>query len=280
MVGILGSGFGLYGYLPAVCLSSDESVMVELKNYNKINNRKDLKKHIDRIKWAVNDKDIINNSNLLIIAYPPSEVNSHLLSKILESSVVSKLIVEKPICSTPKKSKYFIDTIEENGIEVVSGYLFIYTDWFKKISETEKDIEIIWDHVKKFEDNSWKNKVKSGGGALRFYGIHLVSILAYYNFSVEDIVLNDTDNFEAFFINKKGRKIRIKIFIGGLKYKFKVSLIENSSSPFSTFNNDGYDYRVKYLISLLKDFSQDIKKLNLLMVKKCMNIKILYMKEI
>ena len=94
MIGILGSGFGLYGYLPALCLYyPNKKILLNSASRLKFNARTELREYSSQIIWVDGIEQIINRSELLIICYPPFEVEK-LIDILIKSPVLKKIIVE------------------------------------------------------------------------------------------------------------------------------------------------------------------------------------------
>ena len=69
---ILGSGFGLYGYLPAINKIS-KKIFIPEKYKDFFFSRNDLKKYKNKIVWFKNINKILNKIQILIIAKRPSD---------------------------------------------------------------------------------------------------------------------------------------------------------------------------------------------------------------
>ena len=83
-IGILGSGFGVYGYLPAVCKNLWTPIILE-KNRSKIEARPELFQYKDRITYVSAEKTLIENSHSLIIATTPTYQTKFLQSNDLKN---------------------------------------------------------------------------------------------------------------------------------------------------------------------------------------------------
>ena len=69
---IFGSGFGLYGYLPALLELEYQSIRISTKYKEKIISRKDLSIYENHINWYENEKTALNKVDTVIIALNPS----------------------------------------------------------------------------------------------------------------------------------------------------------------------------------------------------------------
>lgn len=250
MIGIIGGGFGLYGYLPAVCIHYDNiKVSIEKRHKVKFLQRSELSPYYDKIIWETSTQNIINKVEVLILSIPPLHVKEY-LNLIIGSPTIKILIVDKPICENPYITEKFIQKIESAGIKIISSYLFIYTDWISKIKNTENCI-IKWDIINKNSITSWKRDPSLGGGDINFYGIHLLSVMAhiYDKFNL--------DNFK-FHINSNSTINKFEIINNDNYYI--------SESPFLLSNNNE-DNRIYYIIQLFKDLDNNYEFLNTLMKK-------------
>lgn len=242
MIGIIGGGFGLYGWLPALCQFYPEKyILICDRHKEKFNNRPELQQYKDRIIWSNNDVNVVNQSKILILAIPPNEVYQY-KDLIINSKNIHSLIVEKPVCETPEKSEEFIKDIEAHSIKICSSYLFIYTDWFKELDPNKK-YRIMW--VKGNPNDNWKSNSNLGGGEM-FYSIHLLSI--------------QSENIKSRFIYSERPEVDVLIICDLETWRFNHPKV----FPLST---NGEDNRIPYILQLLNDFENNYEKVNSLMHK-------------
>ena len=265
MIGILGSGFGLYGYLPAICQHYPNSkVLLKKSAKNKAYLRPELKKYLNRITWIEDTKEIIQKVELLVVSYPPFEVKK--LSKlIVDSKTIKRVIIEKPVCESPEKSIQFINQIENSGKKIISSFLFVYTDWINLMKSGENNKSIDWEIVNINSKDSWKWNYKLGGGVLRFYGIHIIAVCALFNCKIQELSSNNSNNFQAVFANNN---FIFNTHISYTENKPSFTLNDNFKylSPFGTpSENILEDYRVPYLVKLLEDLDGNYIFLNKLL---------------
>lgn len=271
-IGVIGGGFGIYGWMPALCqYYSSEKISMNVNHKKKFSERKELRKYDKKINW-ISISEIINDSEFLVIAIPPHEVFNY-LDLIKKSDSIKKIIVEKPICETPEKSEKFINEIEKSGIKICSSYLFRYLNWFEKIKSEilESDVRLEWS-IKKRE-SVWKNDTQLGGGALSFYGIHLLSIISMMKYTSFEIIENTPIHFEVVFRNiNKSFLIRISICE---KNSFTINDFFKDENPFGILNKKN-DFRIEFIKKLINDFEENYDDVNSLM-KKTNNLwKIIY----
>ena len=77
---ILGSGFGLYGYLPALQALGCR-VVLPLRYRSIIENRAELSGFAERIGWAADDTDAIDQADAVVVARRPAD-QSHLFNMV------------------------------------------------------------------------------------------------------------------------------------------------------------------------------------------------------
>jgi len=252
---ILGSGFGLYGYLPSL-IKLDKKIHLFKKYEKKILIRKDLKKYISNINFVekINFKKI---DSIIFAKRPKDQFN--FVSKLKKKKF---LYLEKPLSEDPKKSLQLINIIKKKKLKFNVCYLFFFVSWFKKISAIKKrnEVSIVWNFVSKtFTQNNWKRKNLEGGGIISFYGIHFISILSYLKYScVKSSIIkskNKEIEWNAIF-KKKKISINLKINIKS-KEQFYIKigkyLIYKADSPFGKIvkKRNKEDARIKFLIKYL-----------------------------
>lgn len=187
---ILGSGFGLYGYLPAIEVVS-KKIFLEYKYKNKLQNLKISKKIFNKIYWYKNESNIIDKINIAVIAYPPILQSKKIKQLFKNKKLVRYLFLEKPIDKNPIAARKLIKFLIKNKVKFSFGFIFKYLAWSKLINKKKnlKNIKIIWNIKKKNASNSWKYKSKFGGGLIRYYGIHFLKLFSENNF--HKILIND-----------------------------------------------------------------------------------------
>ena len=108
---IIGSGFGIYGYLPAIYKNS-KKIFLNIKYKKKIEKRIELIRYLKRVNWYFDIKDINNKIDYVIIAQNPKQ-QFLIVKKILLFLKPKHFFLEKPICHTPNKALNFVDFLEK-----------------------------------------------------------------------------------------------------------------------------------------------------------------------
>ncbi len=271
--GIIGSGFGLYGYLPALKNLFDITLFLQEAYKKTLLNRPDIGKFFKEVNWCTSQDEVFNKSELIIIAKRP--IDQYNLLKSVANFENKKLILEKPLTQDPKSSLEILDILNSKKIPFRISYTFFYTNWFNKLSnllasKNKSAITIEWNFkANHFEKNidTWKRS-KKGGGVIDFYGIHLLAILARkgYKFSSSSIYLNNSQEevaWEAQLDSNKLPKIKIKIDTFSNKKNFLIYSEEKSflHSDLDPYGDDAktsqFDRRVTTLEGLIFDFFQN-----------------------
>lgn len=188
MVGILGSGFGLYGYLPAVAGNSDINdarVALLERNKEKFSARTELSRFTSCIQWMKNEEELYENVDALIICTPPEKQVS-IVKEALSFPNIKYFLLEKPLAVSPSQSENLLNLLINSKRSFRIGFNFRYTEWGKDLlnsfnNELTKKVKIEW-HFKAYHYihnlNNWKRYSNSGGGVIRFFGIHLIALTA------------------------------------------------------------------------------------------------------
>lgn len=182
---ILGSGFGLYGYLPAL-IYSGQKVILPVRYRERFESRKELSPFSNHIEWQPNEEFSLNSADGVLLALDPNQ-QAHWLSICAKKKNIKKMLLEKPLASSPKEAECLLNYIKNTDIDFRVGYIFRFTNWGKSlISQLKntaliKEINIVWTfmaHHFQHELQTWKRNHFSGGGVIRFYAIHLIALLA------------------------------------------------------------------------------------------------------
>ena len=239
MFSIIGSGFGLYGYLPALILNNQKVALPE-RYYDVILCRDELSCYKDKVVW-LSEEEINNKSTGLVCATCPS-VQFDLVSNMGSFKNLKMLIMEKPIACNYSDAKLIFNNLMSLGINFRIGYTFLYTNWCKhlvdfvsSLSSSRDNLYIKWEFKAHHFMNglqNWKRFRNMGGGVLRFYGIHIISILSLlgYNRVISSTVYEE---------NAEEGVIWQASFSGEGKANCKIFI--NSNSPenlFKIFSRD------------------------------------------
>jgi len=247
---ILGSGFGLYGYLPAVLKKKSNIVYLEKKYEKIISARKELAIYKNKVIWIKNYLNHLEIIDYLIIAKRPSDQVKIIKKIINKKNTFKKIFLEKPIAKNTLEAKKLLHILKRKKINVSFGFIFNYTNWYKKIkSFLEKNkkkyiIEITWNFKAFFlkkKIKSWKNDFSQGGGIINFYGIHFIKLVNELGFNKinNSVQINKNKKNYWFSSYKKNNNqiFTLKINIFSKKNSFKIKLKNDSKNISISFPN-------------------------------------------
>jgi len=284
MTGIIGSGFGIYGYLPAV-LFEDENVCLLEKARDKFLTRNELAQFSSKIMWINNLEYFLNRIDSLIISVPPL-YQSEILNKSLDFSNIKNIIIEKPIAHSPDKSIRILNNLKRLNKNFRIGYSFLYTPWYESLSnqfENRKideryDLSIVWNfkaHHYKNDLVNWKRYCSKGGGVIRFYGIQLIAVLGSLEFNeiVESQIIGQSKDDISYWKSTSkdflGNVCHLLIDTDSTEEKFEILLFKNKlglQPLFSLNTNSPFNYQENIFqnldnrVSILNKLYIDLKK--------------------
>ena len=186
MIAILGSGFGLYGYLPALTGGCGQNVVLPEKYRSRLSERPELSPFTDRVQWAEDEAAALRSADGVVIALRPSD-QAEWASECLTLSNLKYLLLEKPLASSPEAAATLDYELDRSRKVIRVGYTFAYTAWGRQLLDAcprtreKARLSIEWSfpaHYHTFDLRNWKRFTASGGGAIRFYGIQLIALLA------------------------------------------------------------------------------------------------------
>ncbi len=265
MIAILGSGFGLYGYLPALVEGCGISVVLPEKSRARYLERPELARFAGDIQWEANESKALDHANGAVIALRPDD-QAHWIPLCLQRSNLECLLLEKPLASSPGAAADLCRELSRSDKIIRMGYTFRYTNWGeqlgKSLGKAAKDdsVSIQWNflaHHFRHDQSNWKRSTASGGGALRFYGIQLIAFLAYLGY--RDIHSSRTygaspDQVEKWTTSLTGEGLpdcRLEVDSKATSDSFRVDLsgitLVDLNNPFANDKSDGLDRRVPVL---------------------------------
>ena len=186
MIAILGSGFGLYGYLPALVNGCGQRVVLSERHREPFRLRPELARFVNDVQWERDEARALDVADGVVLALQPRQ-QSEWIPRCLERPNLKRILVEKPLATSPEAAGALHGDLVGSGKIIRIGYTFRYTDWGERIrvgvkqSGENKRLLIQWSflaHHFRHGLGTWKQFTNSGGGAIRFYGIQLIALLA------------------------------------------------------------------------------------------------------
>ncbi len=194
-VGIIGSGFGLYGLLPAFYSLKNCSIVAVCAN-----DQERLSKYYYNLglKNVYTDwRRILEKEALEAIAIAVTPNAQYEIAKVaIEKGI--HVFAEKPLADTYKHAKILYELAVKHKITHAVDFIFPELDeWMrvKQLLETNKygklkHISVNWDflsHDIKHGISSWKMNSLKGGGALSFYFSHSLYYLEQFAGEIEEV---------------------------------------------------------------------------------------------
>jgi predicted dehydrogenase len=268
-VAILGSGFGLYGYLPALHTLSCPVVLAERYRAT-IARRAELSHLADGITFVADENVAIDLADALVIARRPAD-QLDLIPGLLQRKKLQRLLLEKPLAPNPAAAVQLQDQIQASDKIVRMGYLFGYTDWGRDLiaraAELRGDLLIRWlfrAHHYAADRSNWKRADTEGGGALRFYGIQLIGLVAALGF--DQVLLSrlatgrpgESESWRATLANRNGARCILELESNAAQTLFSImapalGVAIYRQDPFDAASSN-WDRRVPVLVQLCREF--------------------------
>ena len=230
-VGILGGGFGLYGYLPAFANLDFE--IFTLEKYERfIRKRDDLTKYIKDINF-LKEEDLLSKVDYISISRNPENQYKFLVN--YKDYEFNHLYLEKPIAHNTVSYKKCIENLEIQKTNFSVFYSLTYMDWYRNIIEeimegTNQNFKIEW-KIKQ-SVSTWKQDVLKGGGLLNFYGIHFFKMFIDSNLMLKNAKMSG-DKLEIKLESENFNSLKIKIESSD---KNLFSIYKNEELQINSFN--------------------------------------------
>lgn len=240
--GILGSGFGAYGHLPAIIRYNKYERICCLEDFKKfIISRKELREFADRLTAYPSVEEVLISTDHLFYARRPSDQEDFILSGLSDKNFCH-IFFEKPLATNPHASKSCLNSLRNKDQYFSINYLIAMLPWWDFNSQSSY-FSISWHfmahHFKPNSRYTWKQDHMAGGGAIRFYGIHLIALASRFHFNhvIHSFSNKDYTYWSCILSNSKGQRLLIDINTRDEEelflFKQEESIAMRSSSPFS-----------------------------------------------
>lgn len=277
MYAIAGSGFGLYGYLPAVVEGLGAEVVLPAAAAEKIRARPELAAAMKGAHFVPTLEDAMDRAETLIIATPPAR-QVELVEAALGRPNIKRLVLEKPLAPTPREAMALLARIKESGKRCRVGYSLLETQWHADLGwprrgSPEGALQLAWTfmaHHFAHGLRNWKRLRDEGGGVLRFFGIHVVALAAAHGYDrvvesrLESFHPGEPERWSAVFRGPEGPDLDVFVDSRSDSRRFSLGqprapapLVE-LRDPFDLEQAEGEgDRRVGLLVRLLRGFDTD-----------------------
>lgn len=279
-VGIFGSGFGLYGYLPSI-LKLGWTPLILQKTYNAMILRPELLGFADRVRVVNKVSDLIESSDNLVVATPPLN-QQEFLEELIPFD--GHLFLEKPLAADTNSHSALIGQLDLHSQNFSVAYLFKYTRYYQMIIEHilhDKEGLVRVDWRIRPSDTNWKNSLNLGGGLFSFYGIHFSELLLDARVKISDIkVRADSDRISLSVTKEKQTKLRLTVSYS-TKSNFSINVdnkvLADQDNPFGGANVFGKpDSRIDMLSSYLFDSSNISREKNILLEEYILRLRMIF----
>lgn len=187
-IGIVGSGFGLYGLLPAFRSLKDTNVVAICGTKTKRLTTYCKKIGLNKIYPHWQQMLTKENLDAVALAVTPNAQYEICLSAIKKGL---NIFAEKPLALNYQQAKLLAQLVEKKHIINTVDFLYPEIEAWKKVKEfiNKKtfgallQITIDWQflsHGFKNKKIDWKNDINQGGGAVAYYFSHTLYYLEYF----------------------------------------------------------------------------------------------------
>ncbi len=272
---IFGSGFGLYGYLPALVTCGQQIVLPE-RYKTRYHSRPELTSFNQAIEWQTDEQTALDTSSGVLLSLQPAQQYKW-LPFCLAKKNIDYLLLEKPLAKSPADAMLLFQLLKQAKKKYRIGYLFRLTPWGQillthlKHSPIDSRLSIKWHfmaHHFRHGLTTWKRSHTEGGSVLRFYGIHIIALLAELGYQqvmfseLSGSTFDESENWQAHFSGPLLPDCTIEIATRSSHNLFQISgkgftdtqssqLFVNLSDPFDIQQSSNtLDKRVPLLITL------------------------------
>ncbi|CAN2170460.1 hypothetical protein MCEMRE249_00025 [Candidatus Nanopelagicaceae bacterium] len=253
-IGILGRGFGLYGYMPAF-VELGHSVITLSEYKTTVSARPELRDYIDLIHFVETEELLLQSSNILTLARNPASQSSFLLEN---DHRLSHLFLEKPLAENERTQEMCLERLVAQNQNFSVGYLFRFCEWWLHLKELvstspNTSVKIVWRIP--FTPSEWKNSDSRGGGLGSFYGIHFLPLILDLGLDYQVTYSNLREDFSVVSNLNYGQKLKVGIvrnqipnFAISTTTGAKVEKLYSAESPFGAIGRKGVpDPRIPFI---------------------------------
>jgi predicted dehydrogenase len=274
---ILGSGFGLYGYLPALANGCGQTVFLPERYRARLREREDVRCLEDIVNWVADERAVLEAVDAVIVSRRPAD-QADWIRKYIGQSNIRLLLFEKPLAPSPKAAFDTLELLETSGKKYRIDYNFRFTPWAAELKRRIRsaggtgNISIDWRfRAHHYANNlhNWKRSISEGGGALRFFGIHLVGLLAEIGFDTivrsraAVFAPDECETWSAVFDGPDVPECRVQVQSNAAQRRFSIDWTGNGSAaerladlsdPFeANAGIPGFDHRAGILTDSCRD---------------------------
>ena len=128
MYTIIGRGFGLYGYMPALLMHLNQKFVLQTRYKSTILSRPELAHFAESIEWAPDLENALGRVDSVIIATTP-ETQIEMIKRSLRHPNIQRFVLEKPLASSPQIASEVLSRLEFAEKELIVGYSLAHLNW-------------------------------------------------------------------------------------------------------------------------------------------------------
>ena len=162
MFTIFGSGFGLYGYLPALIDGVKGQVCLPRKYLEVVRARGDLRLLEREILWVEDEVDAVLHSKKVVVSVKPSQ-QFDVVRRCVSAGFRGHFFLEKPLAESPQEAVKLLDFLDDSGVGYSIGYSFLYIDELKRSLSNNYDAKQLLLNWEFMAHHFAKNLQKVGG---------------------------------------------------------------------------------------------------------------------
>jgi predicted dehydrogenase len=173
----------MYGYLPAL-LELGVKVALPLRYQATLEMRPELTQYLPKVAWCADAEDALAKSAGVVVALRPVDQVAW-IPRLAGMPNIRQLILEKPVAPDPQTAASVLAMLEDAGKRYRVGYTFRLMPWAHQLraalAGSLDGVSLDWNflaHHYRADLANWKRSSPSGGGALRFFGTHVIALLA------------------------------------------------------------------------------------------------------
>ena len=133
MFTIFGSGFGIYGYLPALAEHLGEEVVLPQAYETKVRSRPELGGTLSKIRWVKDHDEALALADGAVIATPP-QFQGGIVERCLALRNIKRLALEKPLAVTPGMAASLLARLDASGVQYVIAYTLLHLNWYNDLA--------------------------------------------------------------------------------------------------------------------------------------------------
>lgn len=185
MFTVVGAGFGIYGYLPALVERFGDPVLLPTEYQPVVMARPELEPYRGHIRWVADIEAALAQASGAVIAVRPAS-QPEVVARCCDAPHITRIVLEKPVAVNPQRAGAVLDRLARSGKRHRIGYTLLDTEWSRTLEWPGEGLRIEWSfmaHHFAHEVRTWKRSQSTGGGVLLFFGVHLLALLSRHGYT-------------------------------------------------------------------------------------------------